>query len=129
MPRLAVAVTLIALSLPGAAAAQAAICQGRVFVDSVYQTGLGGARFEYFFLLRNQTNSRITVNVRLQDFPSNVTLFSPTLPDIPLGPYAILNLRFGQGTNPNISAGTVRVVHDAMAAGGPTIRMTNCRAM
>jgi carbohydrate-binding DOMON domain-containing protein len=121
---------LLALALPGAASAQGTTCQGRVFIDSVYQTGVGGDRFEYFFILRNQTNQRITADVALQNFPSNVTLFSPNLPNIAMGPNATVspNTRFGNGTNSNISMQTVARAYDNGAATGPTIRVTNCRA-
>ncbi|MBY0336695.1 MAG: hypothetical protein K2X11_08780 [Acetobacteraceae bacterium] len=128
-PALLVA-ALLAGAGAGSAQAQGTTCQGRVFVDSVYQTGVGGDRFEYFFVLRNQTNQRVTADLAFSGFPSNVTLFSPSLPNVAMGPNATVspNTRFGNGTNNNISAQTVRVVYDAAPPAGAAIRVTNCRA-
>lgn len=119
-----------AAMLPAGASAQGTACQGRVFVDAVYQNGVGGNRFEYFFHLRNQTGQRVRADVSFHNFPHDVTLFSPSLPNIEMGPWAtVAATRFGNGTNGNIGNQTVRVVYDAAAGTGPTVRVTNCRAM
>ncbi len=120
---------MAALLLPAAAMAQTPNqCQGRVFIDTVYQTGTGGNNFEYFVHIRNATRQAMTVDITLSGFPANVTLFSPSLPGIPLGPHATRsNLKFGRGTNGQISLGTVARVYDAPAGAGATVRLTNCR--
>lgn len=120
-----------ATMMPAGAEAQGSnLCQGRVFVDAVYQNGLGGNRYEYFFHLRNQTGQRVRADVSFHNFPHDVTLFSPTLPNIEMGPWAtVAATRFGNGTNGNIGNQTVRVVYDAAASHGATVRVTNCRAM
>ena len=104
-------------------------CQERVLIDTIYQTGTGGNNFEYFIDLRNATNARITADVTFSGFHGTVTLFSPSLPGIPMGPNETKSsLRFGRGTNGQISTGTVARVYDTPAGAGPAVRLTNCRA-
>lgn len=92
---------LVASVLVGAAAAPAQAqnanaCQGRVVIDTIYQTSTGGNNFEYFLHLRNATRTAVTVDVTFPSFPGNVTLFSPSLPGIPIGPYVTRSsLKFG----------------------------------
>lgn len=103
-------------------------CQGRAVIDTIYQSGVGGNNYEYYFNVRNATRGSLTVDVTITGFPDTVALFSPSLPGIPLGSYASRSaLKFGRGTNGNISVGTVARVYDAGAGAGPTIRLTNCR--
>jgi hypothetical protein len=118
------------IAAPQTAQAQAAAtCQGRVVIDTIYQTGLGGNNYEYFIHLRNATRTALTVDVTFTGFPGTVTLFSPSLPGIPIGANATRSsLKFGRGTNGQISTGTVARVYDAAAGAGPTVRLTNCRA-
>lgn len=124
---------LAATVLVGAAAGPAQAqspntCNNRVVIDTIYQTGTGGNNFEYFLHLRNATRGRVTVDVTFTGFPGNVTLFSPSLPGIPIGANAtISSLRFGRGTNGQIGTVTVARVYDAAAGAGPTVRLTNCR--
>ena len=129
------AIAIIALAgvaaLPQAARAQvpANTCQNRMVVDTVYQAGTGGNNFEYFFQLRNATPDALRVDVTFSGFGPDVTLFSPSLPGVPVGANATLsNQRFGRGTDGQINTGTVARVYDATAGKGATIRLTNCRA-
>ena len=126
------AATILALGLghSGAAKAQAAnTCQGRVVVDTVYQTNAGNNNFEYSIMLRNATRNAVTVDITFSGFPAGVTLFSPILPGIPLSPFSTRSaLRFGRGTVNTISVGTVARVYDAGAGTGPTVRVSNCRS-
>ncbi|MBY0336698.1 MAG: hypothetical protein K2X11_08795 [Acetobacteraceae bacterium] len=111
------------------AAAQGTQCQGRVFIDAVLQNGMGGNEFQYFFHIRNGTGSPMTADVQLQNFPGDVQLFSPTLVNIQMQPWAtVAMVRFGRGTNGNITNQTVAVAYDAGGGGGPTVRVVNCRA-
>lgn len=104
-------------------------CAGRAVIDVVYQTAVGGNNYEYFFNVRNATRGSLTVDITITGFPAGVTLFSPSLPGIPLGSYATRSaIRFGRGTASNISNGTVARVYDGAAGSGPTLRLTNCRA-
>ncbi|WP_431303903.1 hypothetical protein [Sediminicoccus sp. BL-A-41-H5] len=129
--RRAILTVMILAGLAGRRAeAQGAACNGRVAIESVYQTGVGGERFEYFFVLRHTTTQRVTADVTFSGFPSNVTLFPPMLPNIPMSPNATVspNTRFGDGTNNIISGHMVRIVHDSPPPAGPAVRVTNCRA-
>ena len=130
MLRNSIIAAVATLAIAGTAQAQnATTCQGRVVVDTVYQTGRGGNNFEYFIHLRNATRTRITADVTFSGFPATVTLFSPSLPGIPIGPNAtVSSLRFGSGTNGQINQGTVARAYDVPAGAGPTVRLTNCRA-
>ncbi|MCX7374806.1 MAG: hypothetical protein NTW56_20620 [Alphaproteobacteria bacterium] len=128
-----VVATLAGLAaLPQLAQAQArTTCQGRVVVDTIYQTGTGGNNFEYFIHLRNATRGSLTVDVTFSGFAGvspSVTLFSASLPGIPIGANAtISSLRFGRGNNGQINTGTVARVYDVAPGSGPTVRLTNCR--
>ena len=106
-------------------------CQGRVVIDTIYQTGTGGNNFEYFIHLRNATRTPLTVDVTFSGFAGispGVTLFSASLPGIPIGANATISqLRFGRGNNNQISTGTVARVYDVAPGSGPTVRLTNCR--
>ncbi len=131
--RIIVAATLAVLAggiaaPQGAQAQPVTTCNNRVVIDTIYQTGTGGNSFEYFIHLRNATRGALTVDVTFTGFPGNVTLFSPSLPGIPIGANAtISSLRFGRGTNGQINTGTVARVYDGAAGAGPTVRLTNCR--
>lgn len=124
------AAALLMAGLAGQAQAQATnTCQGRAVIDTVYQTGVGGNNFEYFIHIRNATNRAITVDVTFTGFPNTVTLFSPSLPGIPIGANTTRSsLKFGRGTWGQVSTGTVARAYDANASTGPTVRLTNCRA-
>lgn len=124
-----VAATLAMIGMAGQASAQTAnTCQGRAVIDTIYQKGIGGSNYEYFFNVRNATRSALTVDISITGFPAGVTLFSPSLPGLPMGSYATRSaLKFGRGTNSNISVGTVARAYDAAAGAGPAIRLTNCR--
>ncbi len=115
----------------GAQAQPVTTCNNRVVIDTIYQTGTGGNNFEYFIHLRNATRGALTVDVTFSGFNGltpPVTLFSPSLPGIPIGANAtISSLRFGRGNNNQINTGTVARVYDAAAGTGPTVRLTNCR--
>jgi hypothetical protein len=119
------------LSAPGPAAANAPsnACQGRVFVDTVYQNGMGGNQFEYYFHLRNGTGQRLQADVAFSGFPHDVRLDAAERTGLRMDAYATLSrLKFGSGTNGNIGMQTVRVAYDGAASHGPTIRVRNCRA-
>ena len=123
------ALALAALPLGIASAQTATTCNGRVFIDTIYQTGTGGNNFEYFIHLRNATRTRLTVDVTFTGFPNTVTLFSPSLPGIPIGANAtISSLRFGRGTYNQVNISTVQRAYDVAAPAGPVVRLTNCRA-
>lgn len=117
------------VGLLGASLAQAStpVCKGRGFIDSVYQNGLGGTDFEYMVIVRNQTSSSMKFNVSFSGFPDSVSLFSPSLPGVTLAPHASQTIRFGRGTNGNISTGTVAVLYDReVAVGRPAVVMAHC---
>lgn len=129
MNRIALAAAMLCLAATGARAQGPHACQGRVAVDTIHQVATGGGAFEYFLQLRNATAQRITVDVQFIGFPHNVSLFAPSLSLITIAPHAILPpLRFGRGTNAQVSLGTVARVHDAGGGHGPAVRLVNCRA-
>lgn len=102
-------------------------CNGRVVIQAVYQTAAGGGRYEYRFAIRNATNQRVTADVGFSEFPPGVTLYSPVLSNIPVDPRVASEIRFGRGTNSQVSNATVRIVYDGAASSGATVRVTNCR--
>ncbi|HRK38762.1 MAG TPA: hypothetical protein PK347_10260 [Burkholderiaceae bacterium] len=107
--------------------ANTAVCKGRGFIDSVYQNGLGGTDYEYMVIVRNQTSTPMKLQLAFRGFPNTVTLFSPTLPGITLSAHGSQTIRFGKGTNGNISMGTVAVLYDGeVAAGRPAVVMSQC---
>jgi hypothetical protein len=123
------AVTFLAAAAAAPAQAQNAnTCNNRVVIDTIYQSGTGRNNYEYYVHLRNATRTALTLDVTFSGFPGTVTLFSPQLPGIPIGAHATRSsLKFGRGTNGQISTGTVARVYDAAPGGGPTVRLTNCR--
>ncbi|PZW45826.1 hypothetical protein C8P66_11024 [Humitalea rosea] len=131
LPRLSAIVAALGVAAPlllaAPAEAQSNACRGRGFIDSVYQTGLGGTNFEYFVIIRNQTSAPMSWQLNFGGFPGNVTLFSPQLAGSALGPNASETIRFGRGTNGNINQGTVGRVYDTAGTGSATVAMTNCR--
>lgn len=133
MTRLAKIALVFGLALPllpvatPQAEAQSATCRGRVFIDTVYQTGLGGNRYEYFVQLRNGTASAVTAQLNLGGFGPTVTLFSPQLAGIQLAPHASQTIRFGNGTNGQINNSTVTRTYDTMPSGTATVAANNCR--
>ena len=123
------AAALAAIGLAGPAGAQTNACQGRVVIDTIYRSGTGGSSYEYFIHIRNATRNAITVDASFSGFPGTVTLFSPSLPGIPIGANATRSgLKFGRGTWGQVSTGTVARVYDAAAGSGPSVRLSNCRA-
>ena len=126
---IATAAILAAVGMTGQASGQANTCQGRATIDAIQQSHWGGSTYDDLIHIRNATNRSITVDVSFSGFPDNVTLFSPVLPGIPIGLDATRSsLKFGRGTSNQVSVSTVTRVSDAAAGGGPTVRLTNCRA-
>ena len=125
--RVAQALLSAALVLPFSVQAQApGTCQGVGFVDSVYQTGLGGSDYEYHVIVRNQGSTPMQWTLTFSGFPNNVTLFSPVLTGGTLQPFASETIKFGRGTNGNISQSTVRVAYDTPPARGPAATLSKC---
>lgn len=126
---LGLALPLLPATIPQAEAQGAAqvVCRGSIFVDSVYQTGLGGNRYEYFVQVRNGTPMARGLQLNFGGFGDAVTLFSPQLTGISLPAFGSQTIRFGNGTNGNINMGTVSVVYDGPATGGrATVAANNC---
>jgi hypothetical protein len=124
---LGLALPLLPATIPQAEA-QTNTCRNRVFVDSIYQTGLGGNRYEYFLQVRNGTANPVTLQINIGTQYPNVSVFSPQLSGIALSAHGNQTIRWANGTNDNISSGTVAVVYDGPATGGtPTIAINNCR--
>ncbi|NKE43658.1 hypothetical protein HB662_02645 [Roseomonas frigidaquae] len=124
---LGLALPLMPAAIPQAEA-QGNVCRNRVFVDSVYQNGLGGNRYEYMVQVRNGTSAPVTLQLNFAGFGSTVTLFSPQLTGITLPAHGNQTIRFGNGTNGNINMGNVTVVYDGPAtAARASVAATNCR--
>ena len=127
-----VAATLLRVAaLAGAAmlvstASAQTLCKGRGFIDSVYQTGLGGNNYEYFVQIRNQTGQPLKWELTFANFPREITLFSPRLTGGTLGAYASETIKFGKGTNGNINTGTVAVLYDVASGTRPYVLMSKC---
>ncbi|WP_376092950.1 hypothetical protein ACE7GA_24630 [Roseomonas sp. CCTCC AB2023176] len=127
----ALSLPLLTISGDNAAAQNNNLCANNVFINSVFVSGAtfvdGQNRFEYSLQVQNQSAVARSVTITLSGFPRDVTLFSPSLPIQRLGSYEQQTIRFGSGTNANISLGTVSVVHDNGAGRAPFIRLTQCR--
>jgi hypothetical protein len=123
-------VAAVAMAGSGVAQAQAADhCKGRVFVDTVYQTGTGGQNYEYYVTIRNGTSAPLKWQLSFSGMPGNVSLFSPVLPGGSLAAGRNETIKFGKGTTGNINLGTVKVQYDSAApkAGMALVSLTNCR--
>ena len=131
MPLAALALGLALPLLPATipqAEAQPNTCSNRVFVDSVYQIGLGGNRYAYKLQVRNGTPSPISVQINIGTMYPNITPISPQITGINLPANGSQTVDWASGTNNDVSSRTISVVYDAPAVGGsPTISVTNCR--
>lgn len=108
-------------------AANAQVCQGKAFIDSVYQTGLGGNSYEYHIQIRNGNPEPVKVTLSFRQFPKEISLFSADLPNVDLGAYGSRTLKFGKGTNGNINMNTVKIGYDTTPGGtGATATMSRC---
>lgn len=124
---LGMALPLLPAAIPQAEAQIQTACRGSIFVDSVYQTGLGGNRYEYFVQVRNGMQQAMGLQLNFGGFGDGVTLFSPQLTGITLPAHGSQTIRFGNGTNGNIHMGNVTIAYDAPASGGrATVSATNC---
>ena len=122
-----IAFTAVFPLLLGCGLASAQVCQGKVFIDSVYQTGLGGNSFEYHIQVRNGNPEPVKATLNFRNFPKDVTLFSPELPKIELGAYGSQTIKFGKGNNGNISMNTVKIGYDAPPSGaGASATLSRC---
>lgn len=122
---LGLALPLLPAAIPHAET-QTTTCRNRVFIDSVYQNGLGGNRYEYLVQVRNGAGAPVSLQLNFAGFGNTVTLFSPQLSGISLMRYSRQTIRFGNGTKGNM--GNVSVVHDGPAmAGRASVAVTNCR--
>lgn len=125
--RLAQALLSASLVMPFTVQAQSpGTCKDVGFVDSVYQTGLGGSDYEYHVIVRNQGSMPMQWTLTFAGFPSNVTLFSPVLTGGTLQPFSSETLKFGRGTNGNISQSTVTVGYDTPPARRPSVTLSKC---
>ena len=115
----------MALAVASSAHAQAGPCKGKVFIDSVYQVGLGGNSYEYYIQLRNATDKKASAKIEFHTFGSSVSLFTSSM-IVPTGPHASQKIKFGKGTNGNINAGTVKVLYDSPGMSQPSITVNAC---
>lgn len=125
---IAAAALLAAAALPGAASAQSfGQCQGRAFIDAIYQNGLGGNEFAYFYALRNGGPTELVAVVEFGGFGNDVRLNTNRL-EVRIAPFASLSHQnFGRGINGNVTTQTVGSLYDNQPAGGAFIRVTSCR--
>ena len=101
-------------------------CKDRVFIDSVYQNGMGGNNYEYFVQIRNQTSTPLKWTLNFQHMPKTISLFSPQLTGGTLQAHASKTIRFGKGTNGNVNAGTVKVLYDTPSGTTPSVMLSKC---
>ncbi len=112
--------------LAGSGTAFADVCKGKAFIDSVYQTGLGGNSYEYHIQIRNGNPEPVKVTLNFRHFPTNVSLFSAELPKIELGAYSSQTIKFAKGNNSNINMNTVKIAYDTPPATGASATMSRC---
>jgi hypothetical protein len=130
MPRI-IAAALLALLAATPAQAQGQggnTCRGRVLIANVTQASGPGNTVFYAVTLLNGTQDRVTLDVGFSGFPGAVTVYSPTLTNVPLEPRGgTREHRFGRGTLGLLDTAAVARVYDSQAGGGPTVRIGNCR--
>ena len=117
----------LVLALGTANVAQAANCNGKLFIDSVYQNGLGSNKYEYMLQLRNGTAKPQSWTIQFGGFPPTVSIFSPQLSGGPQAANTTQTIRWGDGTWGNLNTSTVTVVYDRLGSGGkPWVSLMNC---
>ena len=125
---LAATAALIGLAIAQPAAAQSmGQCAGRVFIDAIYQNGLGGNEFAYFYQIRNGGPTEAVAVVEFGGFGNDIRL-NATRIEVRLAPFSTLaHQNFGRGINGNVTQQTVGTLYDGAPAGGAHIRVSNCR--
>ncbi len=113
-------------------AAQAVItaggCKGKIFINSIYTNGIGENQYEYFVQIQNRATKPVRWIMNFGGFPSRtVSLFSPQLVGTPLAPYAQETIKFGKGTDGNITFSTVQSIYDGPPMSNkPFARVSAC---
>lgn len=126
----ALALPVLAATAPEASAQNAAACTNRVFINPIHVSGSsfvnGQNAFEYSLQVQNQSQQARFVTICFHGFPRDVTLSSPTLAPVRLDPYQQQTIKFGNGTNNNITLSTVGVMQDQTAGRNPYVRLSRC---
>ncbi len=103
-------------------------CHGRVVIDLIYETAVGGGRYEYFVMLRSATERRVTVDMSFSGFPPSMTLVSPSRPNIVIAPAATAAaLRLGSSTSQLNPYTFAHMYNHFSSSSGQTVRASNCR--
>ena len=129
----AAAVALPALTMlgDGAEAQTASACTGKVFVNSIYVSGSsfmnGQNRFEYSLQVQNQSAVPRSVTLTFHGHLDGVTADPPRTWTVRLtGQQQQQTLKWGTGTNNNVTLSTVGVAHDQAPGRGLYVRLTRC---
>lgn len=119
----------IALSIlaPFSAHAQNGTCRDKVIPYGIGAVASVGGQYDYTFRARSIGTHYLNAVVTFKNFPSTVRLNSPSYP-LRITSVAGAVIRFGRGTEPNISSNTVQVVFDneMPRANMPYIHVSHC---
>lgn len=111
------------------AAAVSNSCKNKVQVTEVSGTMNGGGKtFDYFMSIKNPTDKVVFVDVKYDNFPGATHLYSPIQKDVKVKPGKTQTIRFGNGTNNNMSVASLTIQVDKDKPGKkPTVSLVNCR--
>lgn len=130
MAAAALAVPMLAMSAGDASAQNAAACTGRVFVNSIYVSNAtfvnGENRFEYSIQVQNQSPVARSVTITFVGFPRDIGVDEPRTRTLTLSSQQQVTVKFGSGTNNNVTLATVGVVQDQAAGRNPYVRLSRC---
>lgn len=110
-------------------------CLNHVQVTDLSGTEQGGAKnYDYFLQIKNPTDKDVYADVKFDNFPDAMRLYSPSQNNVKIKAKKSQTLRFGTGINNNVSTNTITVQVDKLysdlkgkAAKRPVISIVNCR--
>jgi hypothetical protein len=125
LKQLSIIAGVIALAGATSAHAQANGCKAKVGVATVYGRQTSPGHFEYVVQLINGTKKPVSWQLDFRNLPSGVNPYKPQMMSTaPLAAGASQAIRFGTGTNANVSTNTVSVGFDTP---GSAITVSNCK--
>ena len=125
MKRLLMLASFLVLAAVHSAHAQASACKSKVVVVAIYGHQTSPGRYEYILQLHNLTRKPVTYQIDFKNLPPGVNAYKPSVQSSsPLAAGDATSLRFGSGTNANITLNSVSIGYDTPTS---AVNVSNCK--
>jgi hypothetical protein len=117
--------SFLALAAAYPAHAQANACKTKVAITSIYGHQTGPGRYEYILQLQNLTRKPVNYQIDFKNMPQGVNAYKPSVQSSsPLAAATTTSVRFGSGTNSNMTLNSVSIGYDTPTS---AVNVSNCK--